>query len=188
MDAAPTVRPPIRGKLKNRNGLTTHSGIEKMARPEGFEPPTTWFVARYSIQLSYGRPEKTRGEKPRNQETRIIHESPGNWKPRIPPGSSGRETSNSDGAYDSEYSFSASARRSAISSSTRLPSSGTWRKRSRSRRSTASRRSNTRLSPTRRANNRSPGLRFNALRSAAGMTTRLCTPIWTSFSLAAITK
>ncbi len=26
-----------------------------MARPEGVEPPTTWFVARYSIQLSYGR-------------------------------------------------------------------------------------------------------------------------------------
>jgi hypothetical protein len=24
-------------------------------RVEGFEPPTTWFVARYSIQLSYTR-------------------------------------------------------------------------------------------------------------------------------------
>ncbi len=29
--------------------------IRKLARPEGFEPPTTWFEARYSIQLSYGR-------------------------------------------------------------------------------------------------------------------------------------
>ena len=29
----------------------------KMARPERFELPTTWFVARYSIQLSYGRAE-----------------------------------------------------------------------------------------------------------------------------------
>ena len=26
-----------------------------MARVEGFEPPTAWFVARYSIQLSYSR-------------------------------------------------------------------------------------------------------------------------------------
>lgn len=26
-----------------------------MARLEGFEPPTPWFVARYSIQLSYRR-------------------------------------------------------------------------------------------------------------------------------------
>ena len=28
-----------------------------MARQEGVEPPTAWFVARYSIQLSYWRAE-----------------------------------------------------------------------------------------------------------------------------------
>jgi hypothetical protein len=27
----------------------------QMVRPEGFEPPTFWSVARHSIQLSYGR-------------------------------------------------------------------------------------------------------------------------------------
>ena len=25
-----------------------------MVHPEGFEPPTPWFVAKYSIQMSYG--------------------------------------------------------------------------------------------------------------------------------------
>ncbi len=29
--------------------------VERVARPERFELPTAWFVARYSIQLSYGR-------------------------------------------------------------------------------------------------------------------------------------
>ena len=29
--------------------------IVAMVRPERFELPTAWFVARYSIQLSYGR-------------------------------------------------------------------------------------------------------------------------------------
>ena len=29
-----------------------------MARPAGFEPTTPWFVAKYSIQLSYGRIRK----------------------------------------------------------------------------------------------------------------------------------
>jgi hypothetical protein len=36
--------------------------IIDMARPEGFEPPTAWFVARYSIQLSYGRAMFSGGE------------------------------------------------------------------------------------------------------------------------------
>ncbi len=31
------------------------SSLFILARPERFELPTPWFVARYSIQLSYGR-------------------------------------------------------------------------------------------------------------------------------------
>ena len=33
-----------------------------MARSGGFEPPTAWFVARYSIQLSYERPSSTEAD------------------------------------------------------------------------------------------------------------------------------
>lgn len=42
------------GKLSNFN---MSSGIIKplMVRSEGLEPPTPWFEAKYSIQLSYER-------------------------------------------------------------------------------------------------------------------------------------
>ncbi len=32
--------------------------LRNMARPARFERATAWFVARYSIQLSYGREER----------------------------------------------------------------------------------------------------------------------------------
>ena len=44
------------GKKLNTVSPTRYKNLpKKMARPEGLEPPTTWFEARYSIQLSYGR-------------------------------------------------------------------------------------------------------------------------------------
>src|SRR5690606_9197050 len=43
------------GKGAKKRPPTVMSTVSKMARPERFELPTAWFVARYSIQLSYGR-------------------------------------------------------------------------------------------------------------------------------------
>ena len=41
--------------------VTLRGPAVHMARPERFELPTAWFVARYSIQLSYGRAKTGRG-------------------------------------------------------------------------------------------------------------------------------
>ncbi len=41
--------------LKTKKGSTEVEPLIMLARPERFELPTPWFVAKYSIQLSYGR-------------------------------------------------------------------------------------------------------------------------------------
>jgi hypothetical protein len=44
----------MRDKRSRASGLKTHS-LDSMVRPERIELPTSWFVAKHSIQLSYGR-------------------------------------------------------------------------------------------------------------------------------------
>ena len=41
-------------RLKSKRAASLQP-FEFLARPAGIEPTTPWFVARYSIQLSYGR-------------------------------------------------------------------------------------------------------------------------------------
>ena len=43
---------PLPGKKQNAG---THSRSDVLVRQKGLEPPTYWFVASYSIQLSYCR-------------------------------------------------------------------------------------------------------------------------------------
>ncbi len=45
----------FKGENEKSPELLQVRGFLCMARSGGFEPPTAWFVARYSIQLSYER-------------------------------------------------------------------------------------------------------------------------------------
>ncbi len=42
-------------KRGNEKGLAFANPLMILVRPERFELPTPWFVAKYSIQMSYGR-------------------------------------------------------------------------------------------------------------------------------------
>jgi hypothetical protein len=46
---------PSKKKASPKTGLKFWYFIVILVRPERFERPTPWFVAKYSIQLSYGR-------------------------------------------------------------------------------------------------------------------------------------
>jgi hypothetical protein len=49
----PPPHPQIGVRLEKRGNVQERE--KGMVRPEGVEPPTYWFVASCSIQLSYGR-------------------------------------------------------------------------------------------------------------------------------------
>ena len=51
MDGNPTIFL----RQKKQKADASRKPLMILARPERFELPTPWFVARYSIQLSYGR-------------------------------------------------------------------------------------------------------------------------------------
>ena len=59
--------PEVREARKQARGPRPMKPVSAihMARPERFELPTAWFVARYSIQLSYGRARRVRSIRPR---------------------------------------------------------------------------------------------------------------------------
>jgi hypothetical protein len=48
-------------------------GFYFLARPERFERPTLWFVAKYSIQLSYGRQGVTTLLQQGQRFKRVLH-------------------------------------------------------------------------------------------------------------------
>ncbi len=46
---------PNQRVTKKKPNVTDHIGFSFLVRLAGIEPTTLWFVARYSIQLSYSR-------------------------------------------------------------------------------------------------------------------------------------